>query len=121
MLLPPPDHLLDADQLARNIWEFWVSVCKTDRLVDAEEMPDWDEMDDGLKLCFVEALSTQVVKPLQRYTQDVEFESSLDATFSDIQEGQPKAIPCYVCARNPVSQPGKVCSTCFRSHIPERR
>ena len=88
---------------------------KTDKVLGADDVPVWDQMDDDFQRCWVEAFSTQVIKPLKGYVDDVEFDSSLDKTFDELNSKKTGPIPCYVCATNVVAANGKVCSECHGS------
>ena len=118
-----PEHLLDAEKLARQLWDYWVSLMNTDQVEGVEEVPVWDENEDDVKDCFLEAVEYQITKPLQKYEDDREFESSLDEAFTDVRPTPPQYEPeekqraCYICARNPVRDAGGICSICRHSHV----
>lgn len=107
--------------MARAVWEFWVSVLKTDNVIQAEEMPDWDEMEDELQDRFVEAFSSQIVKPLRNYVEALEFDRSFDKAFEEARATLPieeRQFMCYICDARPVKRYGKICGVCFDSHVP---
>ena len=118
-MITAPKQLTDPAHMAKAVWEYWVSVLRTDRVVNSEEMPDWDDVEDEMKYCFIEALTHEVVKPLKVHLENIEFDSSLDDTFADLAK-EKRQIPCYVCGSNPVSEGGKVCPICWYSHMPKR-
>lgn len=126
-----PSILTDPEQMARAVWEYWVTVLKTDGADGAEDMPDWDEVEEEQKETFIEAFRSQIAKHFKDYLEAVEFEHSLDDAFDaakptppmytdkHIREAQTKGdvAACYICARSGVSQAGKVCSRCYFSHV----
>jgi hypothetical protein len=119
-----PADLLDSDDIARQLWEYWVSLMKTDGVIEGDEMPDWDEMEDETLLCFKEAVDHTVSGPLRKFSADLDFETSLDEAFEEArptppqyQAVQAQAVPCYICGRNPVPRNGKVCGNCRHSHL----
>lgn len=124
MDLAHPAHLLDAETIARNLWDEWVTLMKTDGLIESDEVPDWNEAEEEQRLCFLDAVAAQVVKPVKDYVDAVEFESSLDDTFNAARPTPPqhytgpaREYPCYICARNVVYEYGKICATCHHCHI----
>lgn len=126
-----PNILTDPEQMARSIWEYWATAGKTDELEDFE-VPDWDELGDEERNLFVEACRSQVVKHIEAYVEEVQFESSLDDAFDAAKPTPPMYTDkhirktaetkgdvalCYICASAGVSQAGRVCSRCYFSHI----
>lgn len=122
-----PRILTDPAQMARSVWEYWVTALKTDGIEGSEDMPDWDEMETEEKESFVEAFRTQIIKHVEGLVESFEFESSLDEAFDSAKpnplmytdEHVRKAATalCYICGRVGVSLPGKSCSACYFSHV----
>lgn len=126
-----PSILTDPSQMARAVWEYWITTLKTDGTEGSEDMPDWDEMGDEEKESFVEAFRTQIVNHVEDFVEAVQFEDSLDEAFDaakptpptytdkHIREAQTKGDVafCYICNRVGVSAAGKVCARCYFSHV----
>ena len=115
MIVKPPSSLLDAPALAERLWEYWVSMLKTDFNVKPEDFPDWAQTHDDWKKAFTEAVKSQVVRTFKDYKDAVEIENALDEAFEEktprptapmhqsatLQGREPS--PCYICASNGVS------------------
>lgn len=130
-----PSILLDSEQMACAVWEYWIAVLKTDEIDDS--FPEWGEVDEEQRRTFIEAFRTQVVKHVRNYAEAVEFETSLDKAFDSVKPTPPmytdkhlrgetkgSVALCYICAHIGVSRAGRVCSHCYFSHVnhmaPER-
>ena len=118
-----PEILLDAESLAKNIYDYWVSTLRTDLPGEAGGWPSWDDTEDVYKQNFVESVRVGVVDLLKRLKEEMEFESRLDASFSDSEVVPTEVAPtparysaCYSCERQPVHNPGDMCLACLYTH-----
>lgn len=122
-----PEGLLDAEELAKHLWDWWVTVMKTDAVKDAQDLPEWDDVPQDMRQAFIEACSNQVCYPLQQYVDAVEFEKGVDEEFARIEKNVPRPTPkmysggksrvittkCYVCD-SAAAEAGELCSSCKR-------
>lgn len=99
-----PEHFTDGEELSKTVWDFWVTIMKTDRVLNSDQFPKWDELDKEWKQRFLEAVTSQIVGPLSLALMKPE-----NAT-----------IPCYTCGDVVVSYPGQLCTRCYYTHIHKR-
>lgn len=97
------ESLIDKDELSKSIWNYWISICKSDRVISDDEMPLWDDMDDTLKTRFIETIYTKISYPIETNRK------KFDLTAQPVPSGE---YACYICMLNSVYSPGKACTRC---------
>ncbi len=100
--------LLDADELAPIVYDYYVNLLKTDRLAGAD-IGLWNEIDESYQSAFKEAIEAQIVVHLKRY---------VDQKGKEAKAGN---FPCYVCGNVPVVKPGGFCAQCAYNEAPRER
>ena len=109
-----PAHLLDHWVLARKVYEYWMSVLRTDN-VPEEETISWEDMDKVYQEDFAEAIRVHVTELFQGYLD----ESIREAV--DVETSRPDPVQvdpskwtsaCYSCEKYAVPETGKMCAYC---------
>jgi len=103
--------LLDEKILAKELYNYWMSLLKTDKAEGVDATMSWDSLDDPFRQDFEEAVRTVIVIDLKDYVQDVE----KNGKFED--PNTPKHFPCYICSGVAVQYAGGVCNNCAFNHL----
>jgi hypothetical protein len=111
-VLKLPDRLTDPGKIAEEVYGFWVQVMRTDGVEGVEEMPDWTDVPKDVRDRLVESLKNNVSEPILRFAQACE--SELRAANALFEKGDSL---CYVCGKNDVSDAGRVCGSCYYTHV----
>lgn len=111
-----PEDVIDPDIVARNIYESWITLLKTDEAEGIEEVAKWSELDVTFREDFVESVKTNVTDPLRELATAFErSEDSFKKNLADVKRDAGHSSACYVCDREPVQRPGQLCFSCFES------
>lgn len=117
--------LRDPEQLAKELYEYWIETLKTDGYSD--EIEDWDTVEGDVRRNFIEAVNEIVVKPLDRLVTDMEVQISILEASEALDKmaannkggggggGAVLAVGkyrCYTCSGWPVDKPGMTCHFC---------
>lgn len=127
----PPKHdspmLRDPEQLAKELYGYWIETLKTDGY--SEEIEDWDTVEGDVRRNFIEAVNEIVVKPLDRLVTDMEVQISILEASEALDKmaasnkgggggggGAVLAVGkyrCYTCSKWPVDKAGATCPACM--------
>jgi len=107
-----PDSLLDADELSRVVYNYWIALLRTDNAVE-QDAANWTDLEDVFKEDFTESIRIHVINLLTPIFEKIERDDYISSHSPDIN----KSHRCYTCDRAAVAFAGDVCATCSYSYL----
>lgn len=111
-----PPEFSDPEELSRNIYDYWISLLRTDKVIEDGAAAVWSEMETELKEDFVESIRVHVIDALEPFVQEADRIKQIVMAYQN--SGAAANCRCYVCDRNPVDQAGWLCGPCSYAHLP---
>lgn len=121
-----PTNFLSSEELSKAIWEYWMSLLKTNYNVPNDQLHGWDVVDDDWKKALIQTIHSQVVNKFNDYKNSVELEIEMAEAFRSSRPTPPlfsneprangSAYSCYICTVNHVFRPGSICKRCRTIH-----
>lgn len=106
-----PSDMKEAEGLARMVYDYWVSSCVTDGILDSSDAVFWWDLEESQRSNFVEAIEQKVCRRLQSLDDDLRNDERVMKAAS-VSPSLAQSL-CYTCERTPVTNPGDQCTPCY--------